>query len=167
MKIEYLANHTELIPTIAELFYREWGYLYPNQTLDDVIIRIQERTNTDKIPLALVAFQDEEFVGTVCLKEHDMDTRPDLTPWFAGLYVVKSKRGQGIGSKLVCAIEKRAGELGIDTLYLYTPESETFYHKLGWKVLERPLYHSCRVSVMRKEEIVKRLSDCEKGKNSC
>jgi hypothetical protein len=28
---------------------------------------------------------------------------------------------------------------------------ETFYHKLGWKVLERPLYHSYQVSVMHKE----------------
>jgi N-acetylglutamate synthase-like GNAT family acetyltransferase len=80
-----------------------------------------------------------------------MDTRLDLTPWLAGLYVAAHRRRQGIGTMLVSAIEKKARELGVQTLFLYTPESETFYSRLGWRVKDRTKYHGYPVSVMEKE----------------
>ena len=150
MNIAYLADHKEVIPLLAQWFYKEWAYLNPGRTLADVEQLIRERTNTDKIPIALVAFDHQELLGTVCLKVHDMDTRLDLSPWLAGLYVAAPRRQQGIGATLVAAIENKAIELGIDKLYLHTPESETFYSKLGWQVKERPQYHGYPVSLMQK-----------------
>ncbi len=90
MNIEYLAFHKEVIPTLAQWFYEEWSYLYPERTFSDVKRLIAERAQADKIPVALVAYDGEELLGTVCLKVHDMDTRLDLTPWLAGLYVSAS-----------------------------------------------------------------------------
>lgn len=154
MNISYLADHTEAIPMLAQWFYNEWAYLYPGKTLADVEQLIGARLNTNKLPLALVAFNNQELIGTVCLKINDMDTHPDLSPWLAGLYVSVSMRRNGIGSTLVTAIEKIACELGIERLYLHTPESETFYSKLGWQVKERVNYHGYPVSVMQKKIVL-------------
>lgn len=153
MKIEYLAFHKDVIPTIA-WFYAEWAYLHPERTYSDIERLIAERAQTDKIPVAIVAFDGEELLGTVCLKVHDMDTRLDLTPWLVGLYVSASRRRQGIGASLVSAIEEKACELGVGRLYLYTPESESFYSKLGWKVKERTKYHGYPVTLMQKEIVL-------------
>lgn len=150
MKIEYLADHKELIPKLARWMHEEWGYLYPEHTLEIRERLVAERANKDRIPLTLVAIEDDEPVGTVCLKLNDMDTRPELTPWLASLYVKQSRRREGIGSGLVEAIEKEAAELGAKKLYLYTPKSENFYAERGWNVRERVEYRGDFVSVMEK-----------------
>ncbi len=92
--------------------------------------------------------------GQCVSKVHDMDTRLNLTPWLAGLYVSAPRRRQGIGAALVSAIEKTAHDLGVEKLYLYTPESENFYLRLGWHVKERTEYHGYPVALMQKEIVL-------------
>lgn len=154
MIIDYLANHKQVIPALARWFHAEWGYLHPERTYTDVERLITERAQTGRIPVALVAFDGKELLGTVCLKVHDMDTRLDLTPWLAGLYVSDQKRREGIGTALIAAIEKEAFELGVSELYLYTPESESFYAKRGWHVREKTEYHGYAVTLMDKKIIL-------------
>jgi N-acetylglutamate synthase-like GNAT family acetyltransferase len=84
------------------------------------------------------------------LVAHDMDSRPQLTPWLAGVFVEPQCRGKGIGSALVRRIEAEARSLGVSTLYLYTPHTEFLYERLGWSVIERCEYHT-NVVVMSKE----------------
>jgi predicted N-acetyltransferase YhbS len=150
LRIEYLADYPDLIPTLARWMHAEWGYLYPEHTLEIRQQLVAERANKDRIPLTLVAIDGDEPVGTVGLKVNDMDTRPELTPWLALLYVVESRRREGIGAKLVGAIENEAAKLGVKKLYLYTPKSESFYAELGWSVMERVEYRDDFVSVMEK-----------------
>jgi hypothetical protein len=80
MEIRHLAGHPDFIPTLARWFHQEWAYLHPDRTLADVEQLIHERTHRDRIPLALVAIEGDELLGTVCLKLQDMDTRAQLTP---------------------------------------------------------------------------------------
>jgi len=154
MDIAHLADHKEIVPTLARWFYQEWAYLHPNRTREDVERLIGERTNTTKIPVALIAFEGGELLGTVCLKVHDMDTRLDLTPWLAGLYVAVPWRRKGVGTALVSAIEKKAHELQVEKLYLFTPESEGFYSRLGWHIYERTEYHGYPVTIMEKKIVL-------------
>jgi GNAT superfamily N-acetyltransferase len=66
-----------------------------------------------------------------------MDTRCDLSPWLAQVYVAPEFRGCGIGSALVRAVACEAASLGVHRLYLYTGRNrESFYAKLGWTVRE-------------------------------
>ncbi|MCE5230200.1 GNAT family N-acetyltransferase [bacterium] len=150
LRIEYLADHPDFIPTLARWMHEEWGYLYPEHTLETRERIVTERANKDRIPLTLVAIDGDEPVGTVGLKINDMDTRPDLTPWLASLYVKETRRREGIGARLVEAIEIEAAKLGVTKLYLYTPKSESFYTELGWSVTERVEYRGDFVSVMVK-----------------
>ena len=150
MEISLLADHQEVIPTLAGWFHREWSYLVPGRSEQDVACSIAERASRHKIPMALVAFEEHELIGTVCLKVNDMESRPELTPWLAGLYVKESWRKRGVGSALVRAIERQAVDLGVERLFLYTPESERFYAALGWRVLERTTVHDVPVTIMEK-----------------
>jgi predicted N-acetyltransferase YhbS len=150
MNIEYLADHQSLIPVLADWFYTEWSHLHPGKSREDIQDLISQRINRDRIPLALVAVQDNELIGSVSLKIHDMDNRLELTPWLAALYVREDCRGMGIGSALVTAIEKKSSSLGVKLLFLFTPASEAYYARRGWQVLERMIYHKHPVTLMRK-----------------
>ena len=63
-------------------------------------------------------------------------TKKSVSPWLDKMYVKKNSRGSGIGQLLLKALEKKAWELGIETLYLSTDEAEGFYAKYGWTVIE-------------------------------
>jgi GNAT superfamily N-acetyltransferase len=152
MEIEFLKQHTESIPVIAEWYYREWKAIYEasGMSFEDVKRTVAERANPDRIPLAVVALDGGRVVGTGCLKVHDMDTRAELTPWLAGIYVERNERRQGLGSVLVSSLEGIAKNLGTQRLYLYTPQSAGFYTRLGWAEYERPAYKGQSVTIMEK-----------------
>lgn len=150
--ISYLAEWLEWVPVIAGWFYEQWYDLYVNKsmTLKDVENSIADRCNCDKIPLVLVAIDDDKVIGTIGLKQHDMDTRKDLSPWLAGLYVATEHRCNGVGSLLIEALIEKARALDISKLYLYTPEAEDFYRKLDWQALEQTEYLGRKVTILEK-----------------
>nr|NIR01223.1 GNAT family N-acetyltransferase [Gemmatimonadales bacterium] len=127
-----------------------WAQFRPGWTVQDFGDSIAARANTDSVPLTLVALEGQELIGTICLDTHDMAILQDLTPWLAGLYVREDRRNQGLGTRLVHAAEAKAAELGIHRLYLYTPDAERFYARLGWSLREKVVYHGCKVAIMEK-----------------
>jgi N-acetylglutamate synthase-like GNAT family acetyltransferase len=53
------------------------------------------------------------------------------------MYVKDAYRGSGIGASIVRALEAKASELGVTTMYLSVGAAEEFYGRLGWTVLDR------------------------------
>lgn len=154
MDIQYLGDHQEIIPILAAWIYNEWSYLYSGATLQDFEGLLRERTNKEKLPLTLVAFEAGEPIGTVSLRSFDMETRRDLPHWLTSLYVIKPWRRRGIGSSLVVTAEKKAAELAIGKLFLFTTDAALpgrFYSKLGWNVKEKTIYHSYPVLIIEKD----------------
>jgi len=78
-----------------------------------------------------------------------MVTRKDLSPWLASVFVPPEHRGKGIGTALTRRIMDEAKALDVGTLYLFTPDRETFYSRLGWTVLERPEYRREQIVIMK------------------
>ncbi len=72
----------------------------------------------------------------------------DLSPWLASIYVLPENRGQGIGTALVERVIEEAVELGIETLYLFTPDRKGFFASLGWSVVEHTEYREQKVVIM-------------------
>ncbi len=154
MDIQYLGDHQELIPVLAAWIYDEWSYLYPEMTLQYAVSLLRERINKEKLPLTLVAFEAGKPVGTVSLTSFDMETRKDVPHWLTSLYVAKQWRRRMIGSSLAKTAEKKAAELKICKLFLFTTDinlPELFYSKLGWIVKEKTIYHSHPVIIMEKD----------------
>jgi predicted N-acetyltransferase YhbS len=150
VKIDLLAGHKEAIPVLADWYHSEWAFLYPGRTAQDFRRMIGRRTHGDRLPLALIAYQGKELVGTVSLKSRDMGSPKNLSPWLTSLYVKESFRHRGIGSRLVSAVEDKTGELGMRKLYLYTVGLEPYYEKLGWRILEQTEYTGYTVTIMVK-----------------
>jgi N-acetylglutamate synthase-like GNAT family acetyltransferase len=145
---EYLADHPEALPILAEWQHREWGYLRPGDTAEKRMVRLQGYANRDRIPLTVVALEAGNVLGSASLIPHDMDTRMELTPWLAGVYVGEAYRRRGIGAELVRRIMAEAGKLSVPLLYLYTVHSEKFYAGLGWTLQERTPYREQKVVIM-------------------
>jgi len=152
MEIRFLKEHPRSIIQIAQWYYTEWKDIYESSgmSFEDVKTSVAERTNTDIVPLAIVALDDRRIVGTGCLKTYDMDTRIELTPWLAGIYVERTQRRKGIGSTIVSSLEGIAKNLGIQRLYLYTPQSAIFYTRLGWAEHEITTYKGQHVTIMER-----------------
>lgn len=148
--IELLADHADLIPTLAGWFYAQWGPLNPGSSLEGTLRTLRAHLNRDRLPLTLVALRGPELVGSASLRPADLVSRPDLSPWLASVYVERAHRRQGIGSQIVAAAEAKARELGIGRLYLFTYDQEHFYSGLGWSVLGPGEQRGHAVTVMHK-----------------
>jgi GNAT superfamily N-acetyltransferase len=148
MQIDYLANHPELISTLAVWHHQEWAYLRPGESLEARTVRLRDACSHKAIPTVVIAFADSVLLGSAMLISHDMDTRMDLSPWLAGVFVLPEHRRRGIGVALVQRIIDEARTLGVQRLYLYSPSAERFYSRLGWTVVERTSYRGAEVVVM-------------------
>lgn len=148
MTIEYLADHPEFIPTLARWQHDEWGHLRPGDSVDARMARLQSSVQIGRIPLTVVALTDGELLGSASLVAYDMETRMELTPWLAGVFVLPRRRRKGVGAQLVRRIMTEAATLHIPVLYLYTVHSENFYANLGWSLQEHTAYREQNVAIM-------------------
>ena len=112
--------------------------------------RIRNRCNGYELPTTFVAIENNILLGSAAIIRHDMDTKRELSPWLAGVYVKEEVRNQGIGKKLVEEIEKIAGKLNFKVIYLFTSETEQYYQSLRWKTIEKVPYKSINAIIMKK-----------------
>ena len=149
MRIVPLEEHPEHIPTLARWHLAEWGHYSADRTQASTEARLRRHVESDGIPLTMVALEDGEPVGSAALVWNDMKTRPEIRPWLADVVVDPARRRRGVGSALVRRLVDRARELGVETLYLYTPDQDRLYASLGWQTLERLEYRDEEVVLMR------------------
>lgn len=151
MKLEYLADHPELLPTVAQWYFEEWGYLSEGKTLEQDIQRLQIYLNKDKVPLMLLAIQDGELLGAAQLKFREMSIYPEKEHWVGGVYVAEAHRGKGIARQILLALIAIAKSLKIETLYLQTEHlNGGLYGRMGWTPIEQVNYRGIDVLVMEK-----------------
>ena len=148
MKIEYLADYPEQVEKVNDWLYNYWGAYYNDSSKEDWLDDLKKRLNKAEIPTTFIALQEGKFVGTASLIKHDMDNRPELSPWLADVYVPPEHRKQGIASKLVSRVVEETRILGIERLYLFTRNAKEFYLKLGWELKENVKYHGKEVNIM-------------------
>lgn len=151
-KIQLLVDNEHLIPEIAQLKFQEFSSLAPKKTLDDFVQGLKTHLNGKELPITYVLVNEtKEFVGTFSLRKYDMETHQHLTPWVGSVLVSPKYRNQGIGAFLVEQVELKAKEMGYPQLYLFTPKSEAWYQKLGWRTIEHTLFNQTSVAVMCKK----------------
>ena len=141
------------IPTLADWHHREWAYLNPGGSVQKRIEKMQGYLGENVTPSMFVAKEAETLLGSAALVQHDMETKMELSPWLASVYVAPDYRNRGIGSALVKQVVNVAQTAGYSTLYLFTPSKENFYKSLGWLTLSltlsKELFHNEPVTVMQ------------------
>jgi GNAT superfamily N-acetyltransferase len=142
MEIRYLADCLEHAPSLAQWHFEQWKHLVEGDSPQRRLRLLLSRAGHRAIPTVFVALGSSQLLGSATLAEHDMETRPELTPWMVDVFVAPEFRRRGIASLLVRRIVREAAELGVGELYLFTtgPDREKLYAGLGWSVRERPLY---------------------------
>jgi N-acetylglutamate synthase-like GNAT family acetyltransferase len=148
MKIIDLKFEPHHIPVLAGWHHGEWSYLNPNWPVEQREKDMRLHLTDNLVPSTFVALE-ERLLGSAAIVEQDMDTKPDLSPWLASVFVSPENRGKGVGSGLVMLIMEKAKEAGIPVLYLFTPDKEGFYQKLGWQTISKEIFRGHLVTVMQ------------------
>src|SRR5215475_7589175 len=150
VRISYLIEHPEYIPQLAQWLFQEWGSILRDETLEARIGKLMAHLNRDKLPIAWVAHANGQLLGTAALRVHDLEGREDLTPWLGGVFVGAQFRRHGIGEALCATVENAARSRGIQTLYLFTLDKQTWYSRRGWTVLAPCVWHERPGDIMSK-----------------
>lgn len=133
---------------LASWHHNEWSHYNPAKNLQQRVDSMNTYLNDDFIPSTFIA-TDDRLLGSAAIVENDMETRPELSPWLASVYVEPCSRRRGTGTLLVRHIMDQAMSHGIKTLYLFTPDREAFYKGLGWETISKELYHGRPVDIMK------------------
>ncbi len=150
MKIINLTEKPDCLEKICRWHHNEWGYLNPGRTFEARVEDMKENFLNHPIPATYVSLDDsEEVTGSASILQCDMPERSDLSPWLASVFVEASARKEGIGRALVKRVMQHARDIGVKTLYLYTPDREHFYRHMGWQTIEKLEYHGADVTLMR------------------
>lgn len=150
MKIDYLAHHSHLIPQLSRIHVEFFGRYHSAMTAESRGEQLKGRLGTNSIPLTIVAIEDGRAIGSASIIEHDLKTHLELKPWVASVIVDPEYRRQGIGSKIMNRIDLVALQLGLEKLFLFTPDQETFYSNLGWEVVLNDYYNGKPIVIMEK-----------------
>ena len=118
----------EYLDRAVQYFSSNWGV--PYEVYHDCI----SHSITTESPLPrwyLLTNENDKIVGCFGLIVNDFNSRQDLWPWLAALYVDESERGQSLGGMMLAHGIAESGRLGFKKLYLAT-DHIGYYEKYGF-----------------------------------
>ena len=139
LKIFNLAQKRKYIEEIATLTQREWGEKNLseknfNSKIKLKISQIKSNLNNPNY-CKLILLDDETLVGFISIFPNDCDEKPELSPWYATMYVKEEYRKKGYSKILNNAIIAEARKRNFSKLYLKS-DLENYYEKFGAKYIE-------------------------------
>jgi N-acetylglutamate synthase-like GNAT family acetyltransferase len=151
VQIRYLIEHPEYLPQLAQWLFEQWGSVLGEETIEVRLEKLKAHLNRDKLPIAWVAHENGQLLGTAALRVHDLEGREDLTPWLAGVFVGPRFRRRGIGEALCVTVEAAARSRRVETLYLFTLDKQAWYSRLGWKPFAACVWQQRPGEIMSKQ----------------
>lgn len=148
IKYDFIGQHPQLIPVIAQWHQDQWFNISPHLSTEKRIEFYSTYPSKAGIPCCIIASADNHALGSASLVETDMETRNQLSPWLASVFVHPDFRQQGIATELINQCINIARTCQIARIYLFTPDQSAFYQKRGWQHLESCLYHGEQVDIM-------------------
>ena len=147
-QIAAVSDRPELAPLVAQwrvnaFFNRPGGYTVEEMTA----LILAPPVGPEE---AFVLFDGGRPVGTAGLVHSDLDARPDLTPWLAGLFVEPAFRGRGHAAALIRRVEAFALAASVPVPWLYTSTAEPLYLRLGWQRVGMEQENGQAVALMRR-----------------
>jgi GNAT superfamily N-acetyltransferase len=128
-RIVAVSENPELAPLVARWLVAAFGSP-GGRTIEDMTALILSPPRGPEETFVL--FAGDRPVGTASLAHDDLASRPDLTPWLAGVFVEPAYRGHGYATALVRQVEAFAAAASISTLWLFTSTAQLLYARLGW-----------------------------------
>ena len=153
-RIEWLADHPGIVPTLVQWFEREWAPYYGPEGPGNALAELRDSSRCSKLPVALVAFCDGNICGTAALKTASVSTHHHLTPWLAALIVDPAFRRRGVGRRLIAAVEGLARRFDYDIIHAATGTKRkapaSLLRARGWVLTETVPHFVFPLSIFRK-----------------
>ncbi len=135
LRVTTIRERPDLLPVISEWLWLEW-WKNKGHTLEQTQAIYADCVAEKGAPQTFVLLEGELPVGTATLARRDLDERPDLTPWLAGVFVVPDRRGRGYVNHLFTLFERACRAASVDVAWLYTNTAERVYLRAGWETVE-------------------------------
>ena len=149
--IRLLADVPEVIPTIAGWYQEEWTDWFADTPIDEIEADLVSTANSDKLPLAVAAFDSAgSVVGFCSLRDDPFEPYPHAAPWLRGLYVHGPHRGNGVAGELIRAAELHASRLGVPKLYAATGTAVRTFERAGWLGFDQVLHDQQMLTIFAK-----------------
>jgi GNAT superfamily N-acetyltransferase len=131
--VDSLAHYPELVREVVEIAWSEWGDGLTEEEHECWLREAERDCRLNSVFSAgFVALSDGEPVGTVQLHEFDLEHMRDRSPWVCGMVVKPAYRGQGVGRRLLQALESFAAAQEVERLWVFTESAPDFYQSCGW-----------------------------------
>ncbi|MTH53545.1 GNAT family N-acetyltransferase [Bacillus mangrovi] len=127
MEIIEVSKRPKLFPQAVQAFYNQWGTEDNYAFYEDCM----RHSSADGLPSFYVALEGVAILGTYALLRNDLNSRHDLCPWLACLWVDPEHRGKEFGRKLLEHGLQEAEKKGYSNLYLNS-DLDSYYEKYGW-----------------------------------
>src|SRR5215217_1020025 len=101
-KIAAVSGRPELAPVVAAWLVNAFGYPGGRTVEEITALLLSPPVGPEE---TFVLFDQGVPVGTASLAHKDLEARPDLTPWLAGVFVQPAFRGRGYATALVQQVE--------------------------------------------------------------
>ena len=125
-----VSDRPELAPVVAAWLVDAFGYPGGRTVEEMTALILSPPVGPEE---TFVLFDQGVPVGTASLAQQDLEARPDLTPWLAGVFVQPAFSGRGYATALVRRVEAFAVAASVPVLWLYTWTAEPLYARLGWR----------------------------------
>ena len=150
MRIEELRSHPHLVELAAATLYASWGSLPPWSNIGVIRKRLAAGTTQATFPRTLVAVTDVgKFAAMGSIKLSELPNHPEKVHWIGEIYVLDEHRGKGLGSRITQSLTEYAFSNGVSSLFLYTPDQQSLYRRLGWSVISEEIIDDETVSIMQ------------------
>lgn len=150
LKTEHPAAHPEALPELRQWFETEWASYYGATGPGDAGPDLESFAHRGSLPVGIVALQSGVLCGVAALKVDSIASHRHLSPWATAGLVKPSMRGQGIGSRLLAALEEEARSLGFAHIYCGTSTANSLLERFGWDLLERIEHEGDKLGIYRK-----------------
>jgi GNAT superfamily N-acetyltransferase len=150
LEIVTTAERPDLIPEVSLWLWREWG-VRRGRTQAQVAEAMASRVAAVGPEQCFVLLDGGRPAATASLVHHDLDARPDLTPWLASVFVHPEFRGRGHAPRVVRAVEASVKAAGIASFYLDTNTAAPLYAGLGWMTIGQSVDLGEVVTLMRRD----------------
>ena len=134
-EIVRIAERPNLVPIVAQWLWDEWR-LDAGDSLEAIRDAVAASVSLSGPPQTFVLLVNNRPGGTASLVAHDLDERPNLTPWLAGVFVIPEARGRGHVIHLIQAVEVACRSAGVGTVWLHTTSAERVYARAGWHTVD-------------------------------
>jgi Acetyltransferase (GNAT) family len=157
IKIAYLKDYQEYITAVAH-----WSFLLSEKqnqptTIKAEIEKFKTHCHDDKLPITLIALDNDRLVGMCSLRETE-DLKTELTPWLTRLYTTPDYDNSPACDLLIDEIKQIAKQMGYDTLYqlIYDFSSKDCCFNQGWSLKSKEQLNQQSVFIL---EVTLRASD--------